>query len=92
MKLHFRLLLSRNIAFKTLSLRQIRRRQEKIKAKRARSQIPRANYAESTWGRMLQDPRIQDPDSREGKLFRRRYVSVMSYLIIASCTLLVLYT
>lgn len=38
-----------------------------------RNVYPRKNQNESTWAHMLLDPRIQDPTTREGKLFRRRF-------------------
>ena len=38
-----------------------------------RNVYPRKNQNESTWAHMLLDPRIKDPSSREGKLFRRRF-------------------
>ncbi len=31
------------------------------------------NYWETTWGKILQDPKVRDPTSKFGKLFRRRF-------------------
>ena len=39
---------------------------------RSRIVEPRPLYEASTWGRMLTDPRTQDPGNKRGKLFRRR--------------------
>ena len=45
-----------------------------IKERRQRKWEGRPNYMESTWGRMLQSNRINDPTDRKGgKLFRRRF-------------------
>jgi hypothetical protein len=43
------------------------------KLKKRRRYFGTPIYAESTWGRMLKDPRTMDPQSREGKLFRERF-------------------
>lgn len=41
--------------------------------KKSRSQHARPHYTQSCWYLMLQEPTISDPDSRIGKLFRRRF-------------------
>ena len=46
----------------------------RLKVFQQRSSERRPNYMESTWGRILTNPRFKDPsDRRGGKLFRRRY-------------------
>ena len=61
---------------------------EEIKVRRHRKWEDRPNYMASTWGRMLQSNRINDPTDRKGgKLFRRRYrVSYPIYLQIVDIT------
>jgi hypothetical protein len=44
-----------------------------LKRKRNRLHYERPNYEDSTWGRMLKDPKSQDPKTREGKLFMARF-------------------
>ena len=51
---------------------------DRVRGKRSRPGAAGANgirpdYTNSTWGRMLQDHRISDPSSKQGKLFRRRF-------------------
>jgi hypothetical protein len=47
---------------------------EQIRIFRQRKYEKRPDYKSSVWGRMLVNPRIQDPDDRKGgKLFRRRF-------------------
>jgi hypothetical protein len=41
--------------------------------KRQRVRPSKINYGETNWGRVLDNPRVKDPDSREGKLFRLRF-------------------
>lgn len=48
-------------------------RDRNCKPKRHRRSKPPVNYLTSVWWEMLQDPRIKDPKSDEGKLFRRRF-------------------
>jgi hypothetical protein len=43
------------------------------KRPRFRYEEPRPQYWDSTWGRMLKDPNLEDPNSRVAKLFRRRF-------------------
>ena len=31
------------------------------------------DYTQTNWGKFLVDPEVKDPDSRKGKLFRRRF-------------------
>ena len=61
---------------------------EKIKERRHRKWEDRLNYMASTWGRMLQSNRINDPTDRKGgKLFRRRFrVPYPIYLQIVDIT------
>ncbi len=40
---------------------------------RPRMSLLRKNYMLSNWSVMLEDPRIKNPQTREGKLFRRRF-------------------
>ncbi len=44
-----------------------------IEQKRSRSRGPRIDYRQTAWWAMLQDPDVQDPLSRVGKLFRLRF-------------------
>lgn len=44
-----------------------------LKPKRRRRTIPRTIYEATTWGVLLKDPRIQDPSTPQGKLFRTRF-------------------
>ena len=41
--------------------------------KRQRVRPSKINYGETNWGRILSNPRVKDPESREGKLFRLRF-------------------
>ena len=61
---------------------------EEIKERRQRKWEGRPNYMASTWGRMLQSNRINDPTDRKGgKLFRRRFrVPYPIYLQIVDTT------
>ena len=61
---------------------------EEIKERRQRKWEGRPNYMASTWGRMLQSNRINDPTDRKGgKLFRRRFrVPYPIYLQIVDIT------
>ena len=44
-----------------------------IEQKRSRSRGLRIDYRQTAWWAMLQDPDVQDPLSRVGKLFRLRF-------------------
>ena len=49
-----------------------------------RYEEPRPQYWDSTWGRMLKDPNLEDPNSRVAKLFRRRFripYSVFEFIV-----------
>ena len=37
--------------------------------KRRRNRPTKIDYEETNWGRVLNNPRVRDPDSREGKQF-----------------------
>ena len=41
--------------------------------KRKRVRPPKIDYGATNWGRILDNPRVKDPDSREGKIFRLRF-------------------
>ena len=45
----------------------------KAKIKKTREVCERPKYWESCWGKMLKKEGINNPNSREGKLFRRRF-------------------
>ena len=41
--------------------------------KKTRSSTKRTNYWDVGWGKMLRDPELQNPFSRQAKRFRRRF-------------------
>ena len=38
-----------------------------------RFKSPKSSYWNTTWGRLLMDPDVQDPKSRAGKIFRLQF-------------------
>ena len=50
-----------------------RSEEEETRKKVRRRVIARARYKDGSWATFLNNPEIQDPASREGKLFRRRF-------------------
>jgi hypothetical protein len=45
------------------------------KATRKRGKIRfSTDYSQTNWGKFIADPRVREPQSKEGKLFRRRFL------------------
>ena len=76
-QMNVNLLVAENIKRKSLVLDEIKNHKEK----KTRHVNARADYWNSTWGRMLRDADITNPSKRTAKLFRRRFrVSFPLYL------------
>ncbi len=56
-------------------LREEERQSDNLKMRKKRTLLTEENvdYNLTNWGRFISDPEVKDPDSRKGRLFRRRF-------------------